>query len=126
MTCPQVAPGRICPNLNIRGAVTDRSDGRGDLWRVQVAADYRRATAITRSTPRISTLLSCRFLLGWCIGLRCSATEPTTGIGRVKGHNNNGNSNPQALVLKDFHEFLLPEAMPGQSSGLIQSHAPRD
>jgi len=58
-----------------------------------------RATAFTRSTLRISALLSCCFLLGWYIELRCSATEPTSGVGREKKYDNSGDNNPQAPVL---------------------------
>lgn len=71
-------------------------------------ADRRRAAAFTRSTPRISALLSYRFLLGWWIGLRCSATEPTSGVAHEKEYNNSGDKNPQPLVLKEFHELFLP------------------
>ena len=73
-------------------------------------------------TAGISALLSCRFRLGWFIGLRlschfllgrsirlrCSATKPTNGVGPDKEHDNSSDNNPQALVLKDFHEFLFP------------------
>lgn len=66
----------------------------GRLWWVQATTDRRRAAAFTRSIPPISALLSCRFLLGWCIGLRSSATEPTSGVDPDKEHDDSDYNNP--------------------------------
>ena len=73
--------------------------------------------AKTTHTAGISALLSCRLLLGWCNGLRLSATKPTGGVGHEKEHDNTGDKNPQALVLKEFHKFLFP-------SGKERPHTP--
>jgi hypothetical protein len=53
--------------------------------------------------------LNCRILLE----LRYSATDPTGGVGHEKEHDNSDDKNPQALVLKEFHEFFLPGAVSG-------------